>query len=420
MWTCCENSFDIDGADGIDDALKQVALALRTRAAGDQRAGTIESRGPGSLPRPGRTRHIEQGPDIAETARKRVCLEVEGLTDCQQNAICLVEQVHSVWKNRKAEIDACSVEDRKGRVHRRSERGRGRPDFGALLRRFRLPQSGRRRRHSRQNPNADVRREKRERHATCLRPDRRAKQEVETEDRICWHTANLVANIGRVGRARLKDDPAHPITQVRDIRRVRGLPLRGAAPCHEFEIGGLDFRPHGRIGDHPNMMTMPAQSASRCKQRTEISQRAPRGEEKTVRSHRYPLRSRAIRKSAALVMQAQLEFARASPGRCTRAVQQARDERRVTRMTQTLRASDVRQSYPFHRPSTVRRVFLLTRSTRSVFDQICFDLLERSGATSRREIDRTHRGEAPHALVRRSTDLLKRGVKLERDLPMIH
>ena len=39
--TCCCKGFDIDGSYRVEDALKQIALALRARAAGHEYARTL-------------------------------------------------------------------------------------------------------------------------------------------------------------------------------------------------------------------------------------------------------------------------------------------------------------------------------------------------------------------------------------------
>src|SRR5882757_9637277 len=72
IWACCRKGFDIDGSYRIEDALKQIALALRARAAGHEYASTLRLCGPWRLPRLcvqrlgmqrlGPTWHIEQRP----------------------------------------------------------------------------------------------------------------------------------------------------------------------------------------------------------------------------------------------------------------------------------------------------------------------------------------------------------------------
>src|SRR6202158_333552 len=48
---CCCKGFDIDGSYRVEDALKQIALALRARAAGHEYARTLRLWGPWRLPR---------------------------------------------------------------------------------------------------------------------------------------------------------------------------------------------------------------------------------------------------------------------------------------------------------------------------------------------------------------------------------
>src|ERR1700726_3324429 len=47
---CCCKGFDIDGSYRVEDALKQIALALRARAAGHEYARTLRLCGPWRLP----------------------------------------------------------------------------------------------------------------------------------------------------------------------------------------------------------------------------------------------------------------------------------------------------------------------------------------------------------------------------------
>src|ERR1700682_3752626 len=195
--TCCCKGFDIDGSYRVEDALKQIALALRARAASHEYARTLRLWGPWRLPRLclqrlGPTWHIEQWPDIAEIVGQRVSLKVERLTGREQKPVGLIEQIHDIREHGKAELGTGAVENGKRRIHRRCQPGTRCIDFGALLRCSRLAQSAGGRRHSRQGPNTDMRGKKGEGHIRCLRPQRSTKQEVEAENSVRRHAANLV------------------------------------------------------------------------------------------------------------------------------------------------------------------------------------------------------------------------------------
>jgi hypothetical protein len=120
-------------------------------------------------------------------------------------------------------------------------------------------------------------------HIRCLRPQRSAKQDVETENSVRRHAANLVLDIGRIGSGRNKHGSANPVSHVREICRIRGLTDRSAAPCYEVKAGGLDFGTHRRIRHHPDMVSIVAQPPPRGQQRAQISQGAPRRQQKMIR-----------------------------------------------------------------------------------------------------------------------------------------
>src|SRR5258708_5088332 len=108
IWACCCKGFDIDGSYRIEDALKQIALALRARAAGHKYARTLRLCGPWRLPRLcvqrlGPTWHIEQRPDIAEIVGQRVSLKVERLTGREQKPVGPIEQTPDIPQNCKAD-----------------------------------------------------------------------------------------------------------------------------------------------------------------------------------------------------------------------------------------------------------------------------------------------------------------------------
>src|ERR1700687_4761428 len=102
IWSCCCKGFDIDGSYRVEDALKQIALALRARAAGHEYTRTFRLCGPRRLPRfflrrlgllrrLGPSWHIEQRPDIAEIFGQRVRLKIEHLTGCEQKPVGPIE-----------------------------------------------------------------------------------------------------------------------------------------------------------------------------------------------------------------------------------------------------------------------------------------------------------------------------------------
>src|ERR1700687_6039913 len=116
--TCCCKGFDIDGSYRVEDALKQIALALRARAAGHEYARTLRLFGPWRLPRLclqrfGPTWHIEQRPDIAEIVGQRVSLRVARLTARKQKPVGPIEQIHNIGEHGKAEIGTSPVENGK-------------------------------------------------------------------------------------------------------------------------------------------------------------------------------------------------------------------------------------------------------------------------------------------------------------------
>src|SRR4030081_2595900 len=126
--TCCCKGFDIDGPYRVEDALKQIALALRARAASREYARTLRQWGPWRLPRLclqrlGPTWHIEQRPDITEIVGQRVSLKVERLTGREQKPVGPIEQIHDIREHGKAELGTGAVENGKRRIHRRGQPG---------------------------------------------------------------------------------------------------------------------------------------------------------------------------------------------------------------------------------------------------------------------------------------------------------
>src|ERR1700716_1287166 len=175
IWACCCKGFDIDGSYRIEDALKQIALALSARAAGHEYARTLRLCGPWRLPRLylqrlGPTWHIEQRPDIAEIVGQRVSMKVERLTGREQKPVGPIEQIHDIREHGKAELGTGAVENGKRRIHRLAQPGTRSIDFGAFLRCSRLAQSAGGRRHSRQGPKTDMRGKKGEGHTRSPRP----------------------------------------------------------------------------------------------------------------------------------------------------------------------------------------------------------------------------------------------------------
>src|SRR5260370_17810962 len=228
----------MDGSYRVEDALKHIALALRARAAGHEYARTLRLWGPWRLPRlclqrVSITWHIEQWSDIAEIVGQRVSLKVERLTGREQKPVGPIEQIHDIREHGKAELGTGAVENGKRRIHRRGQPGTRCIDFGALLRCSRLAQSAGSRRHSRQGPKTDMRGKKGEGHIRRLRPQRSTKQEVEAENSVRRDAANLVLDIGRIGRRRNKNGSPKPLRPVRDTHPSRGPTDLSAAPNHQ-------------------------------------------------------------------------------------------------------------------------------------------------------------------------------------------
>src|SRR4029077_11166631 len=103
------------------------------------------------------------------------------------------------------------------------------------------------------------------------------------ENSVRRHAANLIPDIGRIGRGGKKHGSANPVLHVREICRIRGITDRSAAPCYEVKAGGLDFSAHRRIRHHPDMMPIVAQPPPRGQHRAQISQGAPRRQQKMIR-----------------------------------------------------------------------------------------------------------------------------------------
>src|SRR5436305_3711062 len=83
VWAGGRYGFDLELTHCADDLLNQLALALRTRAAGNQHTRSL--RGPWRVPRFGPARLVEQRADIAKIGRQPVGLEVESPAHRQQH-----------------------------------------------------------------------------------------------------------------------------------------------------------------------------------------------------------------------------------------------------------------------------------------------------------------------------------------------